>query len=321
MTILEALREGMRRLHSAKRILVWLYLLNLVVATVPTVVLSEVIRKSIDHSLAAENLRDGFDDEWHREFEVGASGLAGTFDPSVSGTGAVLNGLDAFVGGEMFSQFSGIVGVGVVFMLLWTFVNGGLVDFYLKPDLPSRERFFAASARYFPRLFRLFLLAAILYGATYYLLLPGVEKAIQTVNRQVIDERVAFAWVLAKYALVLAIVFLINLVFDYAKVLTVLEERRSAVGAAWSSLVFTLRHPIRTVGLYAAIGAVGISLLLLYGLVAPGALQQSYWTVAFAFALGQIHILGRIWTRLLFLSSQSALCQNLRPRRPGPGDD
>lgn len=312
MRILEAFGQGLGRLHSAKRLILWLYLLNLVVATVPAVVLSEMIHKSTDHSLAAENLRAGFDDEWHREFRVDASGVGRTFDASVTGIGAILNGLDAFVGGEMFSQFSGVVGIGVIFLLFWTFANGGLLEFYVKGGEPGRERFFAACARYFPAMFRLFLLAALFYAATYYLLLPGVERAIQTVNRQVIDERVAFAWVIGKYGFVLAVVFVINLVFDYAKILAVKEDRRSSILAAWAAGGFVLRHPVKTVGLYAVVGSVGILLLLVYGLVAPGALQQTDWAVLFGFLIGQIYIVVRIWNRLLFLSSQTVLCQGLR---------
>lgn len=77
----------------------------------------------MDHSLAAEKLRGGFDDEWYREFKAEVSGLGKTLDPSVSGAGAVYNALDAFVGGEMSSQFSGVVGVGLLFLLLWTFFS------------------------------------------------------------------------------------------------------------------------------------------------------------------------------------------------------
>ncbi len=311
MRIFQAIGEGIRRVHSGKRVIAWLYLANLLVAVVPTAVLSEMLRQSADHSLAAENLAAGFDDEWYREFKAGASGLGKTFDPSVSGAGAILNGLDAFVGGEMFSQFSGVVGVGVLFLLLWTFFTGGILDFYLSGGEVSRERFFSASARYFPRMARLFALAAILYAAAYTILLPGVDQAIQTVNRQTIDERVAFAWVIAKYALVLGAVFLINLVFDYAKILAVRQDRRSAVLSAAAAGRMVLRHPLRTVGLYAAVGALGIVFLLVYGLSAPGALQQGYGGVALALIVGQLYILARIWTRLLFFSSQSAMCQAL----------
>lgn len=314
MKISESFREGLRRLHSAKRVILWVYLLNLVIAAAPAAVLSDLIRQSTKHSLAAENLRTGFDDEWYREFHAEASGLGETFEPSMSELGAVLNGLDAFVSGEMFKEFSGIVGIGLLFLLLWTFLTGGALHLYVEKGEVSREAFFAGAARFFPRLFRLMLLAGVFYAIVYWLLLPGVDHAIQNVNRQTIDERVAFAWVIAKYGLVLGAVLLINLIFDYAKILAVRHDRTGAFVNAWEGLRMVLRHPVKTVGLYLLVGAIGLAFLLLYGLVVPGAGQEGYGGVAWAFLLGQAYVVSRIWTRLLFFSSQSALADALSPR-------
>ncbi len=305
-TITGALAAGLGRLLRHQRYLAWLYLANFALALIPAFLVSSSIEKSVEQSQMAERLRVGFDDEWHREFRVEAQGFPATFTPAVTGLGAVLDGIDAFVSGKIWNQYAPIVGLGLLLLLLWTFATGGILQSFQSPQI-SRGDFWAACGRYFGPLVRLLLLAALFYLVAYKLMLPWVDHAIQTVNRQTIDERIAFAWVLAKYLLVLGYVFLVNLVFDYAKVICVAENRRSALGAAAAALAFVRRRPLATIGLYAVLGVMGIALILLYALVAPGALQDSYLEVLLAFVLGQAFILGRIGLRLYSLSAQSQL--------------
>jgi len=59
--------------------------------------------------------------------------------------------------------------------------------------------------------------------------------------------------------------------------------------------------------LYLLSGLTGIGLLLLYWLIAPGAWQSSWFTIIFAFLLGQIYIIGRIAVRCLFYGGETAL--------------
>ncbi len=304
-TILRSISAGWRRLWSHKRFLFWLYFANLALALIPAFLVFSAIQESVDHSQMAEGLRQGFSDEWHREFRAEAGGFAETFTPAVTGIGAVLDGLDAWLSGKIFNQYAPILGLGVLLLLMWTFATGGVLNCYLGRE--HREPFWASCGRYFGPLVRLLLLAALFYLVAYRLLLPWVDQAVQTVNRQNIDERVAFAWVLAKYSLVLVYIFLVNLLFDYAKIVCVAEARRSALSSALAAVRLILRRPIAVIGLYAVLGVIGVFLIAAYALVAPGALQDTYLEIALAFLAGQLFIVSRVFMRLYYFASQSEL--------------
>ena len=140
---------------------------------------------------------------------------------------------------------------------------------------------------------------------------PSLADLVRMVARDQIDERVAFLGSVAKYSVVLGALILVNLVFDYAKILTVTQQRRSSILAILKAAKLLGAHPGRMVGLYVWIGLLGIGFFFLYWLVAPGINQQSSLAVGWALLLGQMYITSRIWTRLLFLGSQSALCEEL----------
>jgi hypothetical protein len=109
------------------------------------------------------------------------------------------------------------------------------------------------------------------------------------------------------YLVFAAILVGCNLVFDYARIRTVVEDRHSAIGAIVAGARFVWRHP-GTLKLYALNGAVFLLLALVYALVAPGA--PAGWAIWLAFAIGEIYILLRHYVKLLFYASQTAYFQS-----------
>ena len=95
-----------------------------------------------------------------------------------------------------------------------------------------------------------------------------------------------------------------NLVFDYAKVRAVVEDRRSMIGALSAGLRFVRRNAAAVIGLYALNSLAFLAVLLLYYLAAPGAAAD-----ALAFAIGQLFIVLKVIIRLQFAASQTALFQ------------
>jgi hypothetical protein len=99
-----------------------------------------------------------------------------------------------------------------------------------------------------------------------------------------------------------------NIVFDYAKVRTVVEERRSifiAIGAAWR---FIRKHPVVAIGVYVIDVLLFALALGVYAMVAPpgGGIGVMAWA---AFAIGQAYILGRLAVRLVFWASELAIVE------------
>ena len=86
--------------------------------------------------------RGGADYGWWREFEAQATGLGTTFGPSIGGFGAVLANISGLLDNEPLAAT--IAGATAAWLLIWSFLSGGIID-RLARDRPTRTSgFFAA---------------------------------------------------------------------------------------------------------------------------------------------------------------------------------
>lgn len=310
MITLRAYQLGIRRVYQAQRYIYVVYAINLLIALALGIILSQDIQNSLGHSLSAEHLRQGFDDLWYKSFSSNAQGIAKSFHPGVTGIGAIFSGLDSMLRGD-FSMTQGMFGVAFLYWLLWIYLSAGFIGMFYNGSFDNvfGTHFFAEAGRFFLRFLMLAVFAAAFYALILYGILPLLSKWITAINRDTIDERIVFKHTVIKYAVVWTLIFFINLIFDYSKVLIIAEDvkKEDILRAPLFALKFIAQAPVKAVFLYLLSGLTGIGLLLLYWLIAPGAWQSSWFTIIFAFLLGQIYIIGRIAVRCLFYGGETAL--------------
>ena len=100
----------------------------------------------------------------------------------------------------------------------------------------------------------------------------------------------------------------VNLLFDYAKVRAVVEDRRSMIGALVAAFRFIRQRAADAIGLYLLDGLVFVALLAVYRLIAPGAGGQGFSLWA-GLLLTQLYLLARIWVKLVFYASEVSFFQ------------
>jgi hypothetical protein len=88
----------------------------------------------------------------------------------------------------------------------------------------------------------------------------------------------------------------------------VVEDRRSMLGALRAAAHFVGRNSAAAALLYLADFALFGAALGLYAAAAPGA-GSSGWSMWFGFGIGQIYLLARLWVKLNFWASETALFQ------------
>ena len=190
------------------------------------------------------------------------------------------------------------------FLLVWTFLSGGILD-RLARGRPTRAvGFFAACGLYGFRLVRLGLLAVVAYSV-----LLGPVQAF-------LFERV-LPWLAgdaspgqsavetALYVVLGILLGLVGLVFDYARVRAVVEDRRSAVGALLAGWRFVRRRPLVCVGLYAVNDVlVGIVVAVTPLVVMT---QGVSWLTLVAALVG---LVARCAGRLLFYATEISFFQS-----------
>ncbi len=308
MSIRQAILHGFRQAVAVPRVLFLLWLVNLLFALPVSLMIREALADSFGSSRVAENMRAGFDLGWHAEFESTAGDLEKTFRPTLSGPGPVLDNLEAWWSGDLVAgAYPGIVALGLGYAVLWAFLLGGVLDRLARPEEPfALDRFFAAAGRYFPRFFGLALISGLAYAAIYQLgrqLYGWIEAA----SRDVTVEKTVLIWVLAASSLVVLLLIIVRMVFDYAKIATVLENRRGVFRIAWEGLRFVLQRPLATLGVTLGFGALGALLFVLYLWLAPGAGQSSLIGIVLAFLFSQLYLFARLGVRLGLLAGQMSL--------------
>jgi hypothetical protein len=302
-----ALEDGIRRVNRAPAILIGVWLLTAFVSLPLALGLRAMIHDHLGSSLAADTAASGVNYEWWQEFSDQATGLGVTFKPTVIGFGAVLDNLNAFLDND--HRPIVIAGAASAYIVLWLFVAGGILDRYARDRATRAYGFFAASGVFFFRFLRL----AVVMWLVYAFLFRYVHTWLLTdlygrLTRDLTVERTAFFLRAGLYLVFALLVAAVNLLFDYAKVRAIVEDRRSMLGAIRAALGFLNRNRGPAVTIYLIDFLLFVVVLALYWFVAPGA-GTGGWSIWIGLAIGQLYILARLWVKLVFWATEIALFQ------------
>jgi len=303
-----ALREGIRRVGRAPALLAGVWALTMLVSAPLAIVLRGMLAQHLGSSLAADSAVSGVNYDWMQEFAEQASGVGATFRPTVIGFAAFLDNLSAFV--DDVPRPLVVVAAASIYILGWLFVAGGIID-RLARDRPIRAHgFFAACGVFFFRFLRLaaaqWIVYAFLFGATHAWLF---DRLYQRMIHEVAVERTAFVARAALYIVFGVLVAACSVVFDYAKVRAVVEDRRSMLGAINAAIWFISRHYAAAVTLFLFDVLLFAIVVAAYAVLAPGA-RGAGATMWLGFAIGQLYILARLAVKLAFWASEAALFQS-----------
>jgi hypothetical protein len=299
--------EGMRRVNRAPAILIGAWALTLLVSLPLTLALRGMLAQHLGASLAADTAASGVNYDWMQEFGDQASGLGATFKPTVIGFGAVLDNLSGFI--DDTKRPVVIVGAASVYIVLWIFVAGGIIDRYARDRATRAYGFFACAGEFFFRFLRLAAAQWIVYAVLFGTLHPWLfDTLYPRLTHEVTVEREAFQIRVGLYLVFGILVAACTMIFDYAKVRAVVEDRRSMLSAINAAVGFIGRNAGAAVTLFLVNFGVFAIAVGLYALVAPGAGRTglSMWL---GVAVGQIYVLARLWIKLTFWASETALFQ------------
>jgi hypothetical protein len=307
MSAWSAFRDGASRVGRAPALLLGVWLINLLAAIPLTLMLRDQIATHLGSSLRAEQVARGFDVDWWEEFEARADALGRSLRPSVIGFAAPLSNLSALADNEL-PTGPILVAIGG-WMLLWTFLVGGVLDRYARNRPIRGAGFFGACGDWFGRMLRLDVIAALAYLVLFTWIHPLLfERVYGWLTHDQPVERTAFLWRLALYLLFALIACAIHIVVDVARVRAVVEDRRSIIGAYVASWRFIRERPLPVLGVYGCLALALVVWLGIYASIAPGAQVHGGW-IWVALVVGQLYIIGRLWLKLQTQASLVALYQ------------
>ncbi len=304
---LRAAIDGMRRVNRAPAILIGVWTLTLLVSLPLALALRGMLAQHLGASLAADTATSGVNYDWMQEFGDQASGLGTTFKPTVIGFGAILDNLSGFI--DRTKRPVVIVGAASVYIVLWIFVAGGIIDRYARDRATRAYGFFASAGEFFFRFLRLAVAQWIVYAVLFGALHPWLfDTLYPRLAHETTVERTAFLIRVGLYLVFGILVAGCTMIFDYAKVRAVAEDRRSMLSAINAAVGFIGRNAGAAVTLFLVNFGVFAIAVGLYALVAPGA-GRSGLSMWLGVAVGQLYVLARLWIKLTFWASETALFQ------------
>jgi len=270
--------------------------------------LGSAIERDLGSSLEATSAARGVNWEWWQEFTSRDAGRGWNFRPTIIGGAAPLANLSEWLDG---GHTAAPLGLAAGYLLVWAFLLGGTLDRYARRRRVGAPAFFGACGVFFWRFLRLGLAAALVYlfvfGALHSWLF---DLFYPWVTRDLSVERTAFLWRLVLYAAFLLPLGATLLVFDYAKVRMVVEDRRSALGAIAAGVRFVVRHPGGAIPVFLANAAIFVSVTLAYVLLAPGARHGTTAGVVLTLVAGQVYLIARLAVKLGFYATAITLFED-----------
>jgi hypothetical protein len=312
--VVRSLRDGFRAVARHCGLVLLVLATNLGLAVLLAVPFAFLVERDLAGTGAASGMMYGFDYDWWSRWDARAQGFAADFGPDLVGVGFAFRNLDLLLRGQvpggLFAADAGpdaaILGVAGLYLLLQTFLCGGLLAALRAGGVWTARGLVHACGFYFGRLFRVSLLALAAAGLVFALDVPFAAW-LDGLAREAVSERSALALTLGRRAVLLLALVLVHVVSCYAKVILVSEERRSALLAFASSAGFCIRHPAAVLGQYGVVAGTGLVLLGLFSLVDTGLRVEGGRTQLVALALFQALVGVQIALRLGLLASQLAL--------------
>jgi len=288
MTISEALRGGIRALNGRKRLWFWFYGVTTIWAVAIAAPAIGVLFASLGGSAWAERMAGNFDLQWIAEVAAQKGGLP--FLPLLVTAAAVF----------------AISAVAHVFLL------GGAIQLFCSREEFTLGGFFQGCGRHFWRLVRLALVSGLFYAVVGAVNL-GMARVGDKIWGEGSEATPLVYWGWGRTAVLLALLGLTGLIFDYARIRLVASDSRKAFRAAFASVRFVFANFRKTAGLYVVVWAIALALLAAYYGVSRVVTQTSLGLVVLLFAIRQAMVLAKGWTQLLFYASQAEMYAALTP--------
>lgn len=280
MSVMRSIGTGIGGTFRKRRLLVYLWAINFVYALALVSPLLAIIQKELGHSLMGSFIRT-FDISWLGE-------MVFKYQEALPALAA------------------GLAVPAVLFILLFIFLNGGLLGRLL--DREGRVTlgiFFADCGRYFARFFRLFLMSlffyAVVFGGVLGLLSAGLKPWLENARTEwpgLILSNVHFL-------IGLLLLSIVHIVFDYARIVIVADEEAKSFRALRLALKFLKKRFFRAWSLYLLIVSAFLAGTALDFIISGRLAEPATLTLVLGFVWMQVMVVFRLWIKVLFFSAQS----------------
>jgi MFS family permease len=305
--------KGFKATRSTLQMVLLLFTINLIFSLLLAIPMYNSLNNSFGRSEAGERMAEGFDYLWWQEFRDEAKGIERTFTPSIIGKGAILNNLEGLIQMQFSSLPLTILILGVLYIILHTFLAGGILSTF-NQEVPkfTMRKFAEGAGSYFFRFLLLMFISSVFFIVIAVLIRKGFVSILNNFSRNSLTEVAPFYLGLLFSAVIFFLFLFIQMVFDYARIKIVREESRNVLESALKAFGFVFKHPLSTLGLYYLIFFFSVMVTIVYILFKGFVPQSNFPGVLIVFLLQQMFIFAVIWLRCCLYSSQMELYRYLK---------
>jgi len=281
---------GMTSAWQDKKMILFLYFTNFFIAYLMILPLSAMFEKAIDNTTAALTLLESFNISIFSSiwWEYG-------------------KGINLF---RLISTF------GLIYLVINTFFAGGILHLINENLTFSFKEFFKGAATYFKRFIKLFSISFLFFLMMLltYLILSGFSSFL---TRNSVTEFWPVILFFIRILIVIMMAGLINMIFDYAKILTVTNDFHRMFKTVKDTMMFVLMSMRKTTGLYALYFLTSVLMLVVYLLFSNFISVQSPVTILIIFIFSQVYMLIKMFLRVCFFTGQYVFYKHSNTAMPG----
>ncbi len=287
MKMLSSYGNGIKRAFLEPKMIVVLWLVNFVSASVIYFLFSGYLSDVIGNRLVAANFLKGFDFETFFELIIHE--------------------------GEAWHWIFYVAFI-LAFLYYWVslFLHGGILSLLksrgITGEVGSRNMrfapaFFQGAGKYFGRFFRLTIYSFLLwlvFGIVYFLL----NLAMKPLTAGGTNEPAIYYRYWARAIIILFLYFLVRMICDYARIWIVAEDSKAVFRSLIQAIQFVFRNFFKTLILYYLVLITGLAIFGIYWVVQKMVPTQTLLPILIAFLIGQILILSRGWLKIALQAAQ-----------------
>ncbi len=309
MKIMDALKHGLSLIGQHRKMLGLIYLVNLCVGLVFAVPLFVLFHTKVGTLGLRDDLLAGFSSSWWSAFDLSAEGLLSTIRPSLSGGfGPLFDNLQLLLTGNHLEFGWFIFAIAVAYIFIAAFFNGGAISMFADERRAfSQLRFFSFAGLTFHHMAALAATSLAVFALLYKAINPSIFSLVDNIVGDTLSQ--PFAWIinLCGYVLILILVFFITLIFDYAKVILIVDKKESSWLCIWLAVKFIFKHIFKVMGLNVALLFFAVLLVLVGGLLISLVQPTQLFLLIVVLLFQQTFVFAKIGMRLWFYASETVL--------------
>jgi hypothetical protein len=284
--LLNAFKSGLLKVNANLKFLILVWIINLSFAALLTGPIYILLKESLSKSVLGMQIIHSFDIQWFAELEYRFSDII-KFMPTI------------------------LIMVGIIYALIQVFLVGGVLEVLnSKASKNLFIDFFYGCVRYFFRFFKVFLISLVCYAGLYYLNLVYIKY----IEISSITSESQFVQILAnsiRYIVIIVLFGILNIIFDYVRIRIVVNQSYRIFEDIWFTFKFIIKNFFNVSLLFLLLASIGTGIFLLYALIDTIFNPDTVLLIILLFFIRQIYIVGKIWTKLLFYSTQLELFKEL----------